>query len=99
MPAAAAQSKAAAKSTLDREVALVFVGALAMLFGWLLITNTDAAAAKMFQCVPVQSLSGVNVVVTCETSPNSVLAVEIAGAALGICGVVTVLVSAVNWSR
>jgi hypothetical protein len=94
----AAQSKAAPKSTLDREVALVFVGALAMLFGWLLITNTDAAAGKMFQCVPVQSLEGVKVVVTCETSPNSVLAVEIAGAALGICGVVTVLVSAVNWS-
>jgi hypothetical protein len=99
MPAVAAKSKAVAtKSTLDREVALVFVGALAMLFGWLLITNTEPVAQKMFQCVPVQSLDGVKVVVTCETSPNSILAVEIAGAALGICGVVTVLVGAVNWS-
>jgi hypothetical protein len=52
----------------------------------------------MFQCEQVQSLDGVKVVVTCETSPNSILAVEIAGAALGICGVVTVLVGAVNWS-
>jgi len=99
MPAVAAQSKAATKSTLDREVALVFVGALAMLFGWLLITNTEPVAQKMFQCEQVQSLDGVKVVVTCETSPNSVLAVQIVGAALGICGVVTVLVSAVNWSR
>jgi hypothetical protein len=89
----------ATKSKLDREVALVVVGALAMLFGWLLITNTEAAAEKTFQCVPVQSLDGVKVVVTCETSPNSILAVQIAGAALGICGVVTVLVGAVNWSR
>jgi hypothetical protein len=87
------------KSKMDREVGLVVAGALAMLFGWLLLTNSQGVAQKMFQCVPVQSLDGVKVVVTCETSPTNVLAVEIAGAGLGICGVVTVLVSAVNWSR
>jgi hypothetical protein len=87
------------KSNFDREVGLVMVGALAVLFGWLLITNTQAVAQKMFDCEQVQSLDGVKTVVTCETSPNSVLAVQIAGAALGICGIVTVLVSAVNWSR
>ena len=89
----------ATKTELDREVGLVVAGALALLFGWLLMTNTQPVAQKMFQCVPVQSLDGVKVVVTCETSPTSLLAVEIAGAGLGICGIVTVLVSAVNWSR
>lgn len=93
MPARPTQSK------MDREVLLVFVGALALLFGWLMMTNNQAVAQKMFQCEQVQSLDGVKTVVTCETSPNSVLAVQISSAALGICGIVTILVGAVNLSR
>lgn len=89
----------ATKSKVEREIGLVVIGALAMIFGCLLLMNTQAVAQKMFQCVPVQSLDGVKVVVTCETAPSSILAVEIAGGALGICGVITVLVSAVNWAR
>jgi hypothetical protein len=89
----------ATKTKMEREIGLVLVGALSTLFGCLLLMNTQAVAQKMFQCVPVQSLDGVKVVVTCETAPSSVLAVEIAGGALAICGVVTVLVSAVNWAR
>jgi hypothetical protein len=83
----------------DREVGLVVVGALAVLFGGLLLTNTQAVAQKMFQCVQVTSLDGVKIVVTCETSPNSLLAVQIAGAALIMCGAITTVISAVNWSR
>lgn len=83
----------------DREVGLVIVGALAVFFGWLLLTNTQAVAQKTFQCVQVTSLDGVKIKVTCETSPSSILAVEIAGAALGICGTITAVISAVNWSR
>jgi uncharacterized membrane protein len=83
----------------DREIGLVVAGALAILFGGLLLTNTQAVAQKTFQCVPVTSLDGVKIKVTCETSPSSILAVEIAGAALGICGTITAVISAVNWSR
>lgn len=83
----------------DREVGLVVAGALAILFGWLLMTNTQAVAQKAFQCVQVTSLDGVKIKLTCETSPNSILAVQIAGAALGICGTITAVISAVNWSR
>ena len=89
----------ATKKKMDREIGLVVVGALAMIFGCLLLMNTQAVAQKMFQCVPVQSLDGVKVVVTCETAPSSILAVEIAGGALGICGLITALVSVVNWVR
>jgi hypothetical protein len=88
-----------AKQQMDREVGLVMVGALAVLFGWLLLTNTQAVAQKMLQCDHVSALDGGKIVVTCETSPNSILAVEIAGAALGICGAITAVISAVNWSR
>jgi hypothetical protein len=83
----------------DVEVGLVMLGALAVLFGWLLLSNVQAVAQKMFQCVQVTSLDGVKILVTCQTSPNSILAVEIAGAALIICGLITVVISAVNWSR
>jgi len=83
----------------DREVGLVVAGALAIFFGWLLLTNTQTVAQKMFQCEQVTALDGVQIKVTCETSPNSILAVEIAGAALGICGAITAVISAVNWSR
>jgi hypothetical protein len=83
----------------DVEVGLVMLGALAVLFGWLLLSNVQAIAQKMFQCVQVTSLDGVKIMVTCETSPNSILAIEIAGAALVICGLITIVISAVNWSR
>jgi hypothetical protein len=83
----------------DREIGLVVAGALAILFGGMLLTNTQAVAQKTFQCVQVTSLDGVKIKVTCETSPNSILAVEIAGAALAICGTITAVISAVNWSR
>jgi hypothetical protein len=87
-----------AKQT-ELEIGLIMAGALAVLFGWFLIANSQAVAQKMFQCVQGTALDGVKIVVTCETSPNSVLAVEIAGAGFGICGAITAVVSAVNWSR
>ena len=89
----------ATKSKMDREVGLMAIGAAALLFGILLLLNSQSVAQKMFQCVQVQSLDGVKTVVTCETSPSSILAVEIAGGAFGICGILTVVVGAVNWSR
>ena len=61
-----------AKQT-ELEIGLIMAGALAVLFGWFLIANSQAVAQKMFQCVPVQSLDGVKVVVTCETAPSSIL--------------------------
>jgi hypothetical protein len=84
---------------MDREVGLMAIGSVALLFGVLLLLNSQSVAQKMFQCVQVQSLNGVKTVVTCETAPSSVLAVEIVGGAFSICGLLTVVVGAVNWSR
>jgi hypothetical protein len=84
---------------MDREIGLMALGAVAVLFGVLLLMNSQSVAQKMFQCVQVQSLDGPKTVVTCETAPSSTLAVEIAGGAFGICGILTVLVGAVNWAR
>jgi hypothetical protein len=93
------QVRSTKATQVDLEAGLVAVGALAVFFGWLLLSNIQAVAQKMFQCVPVTSLDGVKIIVTCETSPNSILSVQIAGAALIICGIATVVISAVNWSR
>jgi hypothetical protein len=84
---------------LDREVTLVMVGALAMLFGWLMFTHSNEAAHRMFACVPVQRLDGPKYVVTCELPPTSELEVEIIGMAAGVCGFATAFVGALNISR
>jgi len=83
----------------DREVVLVMVGALAMLFGWLLLTHSDGFAHRYIACEPVQKLDGPQFVVSCELPPYSVTEVEIVGMAIGICGVASVFVGGLNISR
>jgi hypothetical protein len=83
----------------DREVVLVMAGALAMLFGWLLLTHSDEFAHKYIACEKVQKLDGPRFVVACELPPNSDTEIEIIGMGLGICGVSSVFIGAINISR
>jgi hypothetical protein len=87
-------------SGIDREVVLAFLGVLAMVIGWMFLTHTDIIASHLFGCTTVHPDNPAANGFSCySATPVDLAKTQIAGMAMGVCGIIATLFGLVNWSR
>ncbi len=83
---------------IDREVVLLVAGSVAVLFGWILLANTEQIALAVLGCGHQGAPGPFGQPGQCfGTSSGERILVQIAGMSLSIGGVVAILVGALNY--